>query len=615
MCGICGIAHADPSRPISPDVLERMSDAIAHRGPDGAGAVVHEGVGLGHRRLSIIDVEGGAQPLANEDGQVWVTYNGEIYNFKPLKAELERRGHVFKTRCDTEVLVHLYEEHGDDFPKMLNGIFALGLHDRRRGRVLIVRDHLGVKPLFYGVQNDTLVFGSEITAVLAGMNRKPCLRPESLQEYLIFRYLAAPSTFVEGVYRMPPGHVGIWENGKLRLQEFWAPPNASRAKVAIGDAVEELERRLSLAVDRQLMSDVPLGVFCSGGVDSGLVTQYASRFAGAGLNAFAVGFEAEHSGWDETELAGDSARRAGADFHVLRTNAPDFLTWTRCLAGSGDEPLSHPNSVPLAQLSKFARQKVTVVLTGEGADEVFLGYPRYQIAAIQDRLSAVPHGLRLGLAKSFGLLPGHRMRKLAALLPMSYADQCLFNSAFVSPALVGRLTGNPVDAALRARRELLADSTADNDAVEALSRYEVLTYLVSALERIDRVSMASGLEARVPLLDVELVEWAMGLNADVKLAGGRNKAILKQLGDRYLSERITRGPKSGFGLPLDEWFRRPDYAPVVDRLSDPAHPAARHFDRATLDKALSDHRTRAANHGELMWLLANVYLWYDRASA
>lgn len=615
MCGICGIAHADPNRPIVPDVLRRMSDSIAHRGPDGAGAVVHEGVGLGHRRLSIIDVDGGAQPLSNEDGQIWVTYNGEIYNFKPLKDDLERRGHVFKTRCDTEVLVHLYEEYGDDFPKMLNGIFAFALHDRRRRRVLIVRDHLGVKPLFYGVQNDTLVFGSEIRAVLRGMGRAPCIRSESLQEYLIFRYLAAPATFVDGVSRMPPGHLGVWENGKLRLQEFWSPPNTGRTKVALGDAVEELDRRLALAVDRQLMSDVPLGVFCSGGVDSGLVTAYASRFAGAGLNAFAVGFESDHSGWDETELAADSARRANADFHVLRTNAPDFLSWTQLLAAGGDEPLSHPNSVPLAQLSQFARRTVTVVLTGEGADEVFLGYPRYQIAAIQDRLSAVPQGLRAGLAKSFGLLPGHRMRKLAALLPMSYDDQCLFNSAFVSPSLVSRLTRGPVDAALLARRDLLTDSTADNEAVEALSRYEVLTYLVSALERIDRVSMASGLEARVPLLDVELVEWAMKLDAGVKLAGGRNKAILKQLGDRFLSPRITRGPKSGFGLPLDEWFRRPEYAPLVARLSDPAHPAAQHFDRGTLDKALSEHASRTANHGELIWLLANVYLWYDRPNA
>lgn len=613
MCGICGVAYADPKRPIAPDLLKRMSDSIAHRGPDGEGAVIHEGVGLAHRRLSIIDVEGGAQPLSNEDGQIWVTYNGEIYNFKELKRELEQRGHVFKTRCDTEVLVHLYEEYGDDFPKKLNGIFAFGLHDRRRGRVLVVRDHLGVKPLFYGVQDDTLIFGSEIKAVLQGMGKAPRVRSESLQEYLIFRYLAAPATFVENVYRMPPGHVGIWENGKLRLEPFWSPPNTSSVKLSLGDAVEELDRRLALAVDRQLMSDVPLGVFCSGGVDSGLVTQYASRFAGAGLNAFAVGFEAEHSGWDETELAADSAKRAGADFHVLRTNAPDFRSWMERLSTGGDEPLSHPNSVPLAQLSQFARKKVTVVLTGEGADEVFLGYPRYQIAAIQERLTAVPQPLRAGLAKSFGLLPGHRMRKLAALLPLSQRDQAMFNSSFVAPSLVSRLTCGPVDAALEARRALYDDSSARNDAVEALSRFEVLTYLVSALERIDRVSMASGLEARVPLLDIELVEWAMQIDATVKLAGGRNKAILKQLGDRMLSERITRGPKSGFGLPLDEWFRRPEYATFLTRIADPGHPAARHFDRGTLDRIVGDHRSRAANHGELLWLLANVYMWYDQA--
>lgn len=615
MCGICGLAHADPNRPVASDLLKRMADSIAHRGPDGEGAVVHEGVGLAHRRLSIIDVEGGAQPLANEDDQVWVTYNGEIYNFRELKAQLESRGHVFKTRCDTEVLVHLYEDFGDDFPKMLNGIFAFALHDRKRKRVLIARDHLGIKPLFYGVRDETLTFGSEIAAVLEGMGCGARVRPESLQEYLIFRYVAAPATFVENVFRLPPGHLGIWENGRLVVRPFWSPPTLADRKMGLGEAVEEMDRLLARAVDRQLMSDVPLGVFCSGGVDSGLVTAYAAKFAGAGLNAFSVGFEADHGEWDETDLAADSAKRAGADHHVLRTNASDFLAWATRLAGSGDEPLSHPNSVPLAQLCRFARETVTVVLTGEGADEIFLGYPRYQITAIQDRLSTVPQSVRSGLAKSFGLLPGHRMRKLAALLPMSVADQSLFNSAYVSPSVVARLTCGPVDSALVARRNLLTESSAENDAVEALSRYEVLTYLVSALERIDRVSMASGLEARVPLLDVELVEWAMTVAASVKLAGGRNKAILKQLGDRFLSPRITRGPKSGFGLPLDDWFRRPEFAPIMNRLADPGHPAAGHFDRSMLSKIVADHRAGTANHGELIWLLANVYLWYDRPAA
>jgi asparagine synthase (glutamine-hydrolysing) len=613
MCGICGIAHADPNRSVAPDTLQRMTDLLAHRGPDGAGAVMHEGVGLAHRRLSVIDVAGGAQPLANEDGRVWVTYNGEIYNFKSLRDQLQQRGHVFRTRCDTEVLVHLYEEHGDEFPRLLNGIFALGLHDRRRNRVLIVRDHLGVKPLFYGVRDETLVFASEIDAVLEGLDREPRVRSESLQEYLIFRYLAAPTTFVEDVHRLPPGHIGIWENGRLQLKAFWTPPATATVRVGLDEAVEELDRRLALAVDRQLMSDVPLGVFCSGGVDSGLVTAYAARVAGAGLNAYSVGFEAEHSGWDETELAADSARRAGADHHVLRTNAADFLAWTQRLASGGNEPLSHPNSVPLAQLSEFARRDVTVVLTGEGADEVFLGYPRYQIAGLHARISSVPGGVRSGVAALLGLLPSHRMQKLASLLPMSSADQSIFNSAFVSPELVGRLTGGSIDAALQSRRGLLAAAQTDHDAVATLSRYETLTYLVSALERLDRVSMAFGLEARVPLLDVELVEWAMTLDVKSKLAGGRNKAILKRLGDRSLSPRITRGPKSGFGLPLDDWFRRPEYAFILDRLGDPGHPAASHFDRPTLLAVLAEHRSGAANHGELIWLLANVSLWHDRS--
>jgi asparagine synthase (glutamine-hydrolysing) len=612
MCGICGVAHADPSRPIDGGALRRMADLLAHRGPDGWGMVEHGGVGLAHRRLSIIDLEGGAQPLANEDESVWVTYNGEIYNFQPLREQLERRGHVFRTRCDTEVLVHLYEDFGDDFPKLLNGIFAFALHDRARGRVLLARDQLGVKPLFYGERAGSLVFGSEIKAVLFGMDRAAEVRPESLQEYLIFRYVAAPRTFVKDVHRLPPGHIAVWDHGRLELRSYWSPP-VPDATVPLEEAVAELDRRLLLAVERQLMSDVPLGVFCSGGVDSGLVTAFAARKAGR-LKAFSVGFEREHSAWDETELAADSARRAGADHRILRTDAGQFLEWTRRLVRGSDEPLSHPNSVPLAQLSEFARRDVKVVLTGEGADEVFLGYPRYRITALKHRLSPLPDPALALTSALIGALPGHRAKKLARLLPLDPADEVILNSEFVRSDVVQRLTGSPIDPALGERRALLRRHGNGGDPVEAISRYETLTYLVSALERLDRVSMAASLEARVPLLDVELVEWALRLRASVRLAGGRNKAVLKRLGERWLSPRITHGPKSGFGLPLDAWFRRPEYAPLVDGIGDPSHPATEHFDARLLRNAKHEHLSGKRDHGELMWLLANVYLWFGQAS-
>lgn len=613
MCGICGLAYADSDRPVSAATLSRMRDLIAHRGPDGAGDVTHEGVGLAHRRLSIIDVEGGAQPLANEDGSIWVTFNGEIYNHLELRADLLRRGHKFRTRCDTEVLVHLYEEHGDAFPRLLNGIFAFGLHDRRRHRVLLARDHLGVKPLFYGQGVDVLAFGSEIRPVLAGLGIRPEIRTDSLQEYMVFRYICAPRTFVKGVFRLPPAHVAIWEKGTLRLQRFWDPPSNSGPAVSLEQAEEELHDLLAKAVDRQLMSDVPLGVFCSGGVDSGLVTVYAARTVGPGLASFSFGFD--EPGWDETPLAADTARRAGAQHRVLRGEPGEFLAWNRRLAALSDEPVSHPNSVALAQLSQFARQHVKVVLTGEGADELFCGYPRYKIARAHAALQKAPRLAVRALAAILRHAPEHRLRKLGALLPLAPAAQHIFNSAFVDGDVVARITGHDLGDALLERRAVLDEIAWAPDATDTLSRYEMKTYLVSALERLDRVSMASGLEARVPLLDIELVEWGTRLPAAVKLAGGRNKAVLKRLGERTLSSKVTAGPKSGFGLPLDAWFRTPQFQDFIAEIGDPSHPATTHFDGRLLRTIRDDHAQHRAEHGELLWLLANVYLWYDGVAA
>ena len=609
MCGISGIAHAQRECSVSVDLLREMRDALTHRGPDGAGLITYEGVGLAHRRLSIIDVQGGAQPLANEDSTIWVTFNGEIYNFQRLRGELIARGHQFSTRCDTEVLVHMYEEYGDDFPTRLNGIFAFAIHDRRRGRVLLARDHLGVKPLFYAVQDETLFFGSEVRSVLIGMEERPRISTEALQEYLTFRYICAPRTFVEGVHRLLPGHVAIWQDGHLQLKRYWRPPEpmVPADSVGLDEYVEELDHRLRVAVDRQLMSDVPLGVFCSGGVDSGLVTSYAARTAGDGLASFSFGFVERE--WDETSLASDSAERARTTHHVLRTGKDEFLDWMQRLIRLDVEPLSHPNSVALGQLSSLARQSVKVVLTGEGADELFCGYPRYRIAGLQGNLTSLPRGALRALASGLAVVPGHRARKLRELIALDPTDQYLLNSAFVPPEQVERITGRSLNGAFRERRALLA-YVATSDAIDTLSRYETLTYLVSALERLDRVSMANGLEARVPLLDIELVEWALALPSGVKVRDGRSKAILKQLGERWLAPQITRGRKSGFGLPLDEWFRSKPFAELMNQLGDANHPATSLFDAAHVRSIRNSH-LRGANWGEALWLISNVYLWHD----
>ena len=609
MCGICGIAHADSQVRAGERLVVRMRDTLAHRGPDGAGIMSLPGATLAHRRLSIIDLELGDQPMSNEDQTVWVTFNGEIYNYSDLRAQLVARGHKFRTHSDTEVLVHAYEEYGDDFVLRLNGMFAFALLDVTRQRLLLVRDALGIKPLFYAVRDDGLVFGSEIKAVLAGLGSPSAMRRESLQEYLIFRYVAWDRTFYEDVLRLPPGHMAVWEGGRLSLRRYWRPVVREPAsRPSLNEAARALDGHLERAVHLQLVSDVPLGAFCSGGVDSGLVTVYAAR-GSTGFQSFSVGFA--DPAWDETPLARDTARRAGTDHHVV-------VATPACLEGTlsrlihfHDEPLSHPNSVPLYVLSGLARQHVKVVLTGEGADELFGGYPRYHLARLRGTLGFVPARLRAGWASALRSLPGHRARKAAMLLPPSLDDSIMLNSAYVDPDLVAALTGSSVADALETRRRLVGETVAANDPVGSIGRYELLTYLTCALERMDRMSMAHGLEGRVPFLDLDLVEWGLQLSPDLKLGLRTNKRVVKRLAREVLSPRIVHGPKSGFGLPLDAWFRGPELRGILERLRDPGHPAASNFDRGVLETIIREHSAGLGDHGEVLWVLTNVFLWHE----
>src|SRR6185437_3119550 len=587
-----------------------MRDVIAHRGPDGVGIHCQRGVGLGHRRLSIIDLQGGAQPLSNEDGSVWVTFNGEICNYRQLTERLLRLGHRFRTHCDTEVLVHAYEEYGEGFVRELNGMFAFALHDVNRHRVILARDHLGIKPLFYARVDDTLLFGSEIKAVLAGSGEAPTVRAESLQEYLVFRYVAGQNTFFEGVKRLPAGHLAVWENGSLDVRSYWSPPVSRHPTTAtLAAAADEVGRALAQSVDAQMMSEVPLGSYCSGGVDSGLVTGFASRASTHRLQTFAVGFH--DRSWDESKLAAETAARFGTDHHTVVAEPAEFLSLLPKLVWHHDEPLSHPNAIPLYQLSRVARESVTVVLTGEGADELFCGYPRYHIARIRQALDGLPPTARALLASGARQMPGHRGRKLGALIGRSIDDGLILNSAYVAPELVARLTAGSADGAFVERRRLLEAARSSRDDVDSLSRFELTTYLGCALDRMDRMSMACSLEGRVPFLDIPLVEFALSLPTSYKLGRRATKRPLKILADRELSPIVARRSKSGFGVPLGDWLRSPVLAPAIARLEDPEHPAAAYFDRSIVQRLVAEHSAGAADHGEALWLLTNVYVWQE----
>lgn len=612
MCGICGIAYADPNRRASTALIESMARLIDHRGPDGAGRKTLPGAGLGHRRLSIIDIEGGAQPLSNEDGTVWVTYNGEIYNFPELRNLLVARGHRFRTRSDTEVLVHGYEEFGVEIVSRLDGMFAFALYDVPARRLLLARDHFGIKPLFYAVEQGALVFGSTVDTVLAGMQRGLELRRESLQEYLMFRYVAGSYTFDKRVRRLPPAHLLVFERGRETIRQYWEiPPPLREAEQDEESLADALERHLRSAVERQLISDVPVGAFCSGGLDSGLVTALAAQAQPGPMDTFSIGFE--ESAWDETPLARETATRVGTRHHTVRFGAGDFADHLPAVVRAADEPPSHANSVPLFMLSRYAREHVKVVLTGEGADEVFCGYPRFRILRAVERLQHVPSGPRQLLGGILERLPDHRFRKLGIHLPMSVSEATLHNSRYVRPSTVRALTGYPPSEALQERAALVERLSVPGDAVAGLARYEAMTYLGCALDRMDRMSMAHGLEGRVPFLDVGLVDWAARLPSRVRMSGRRNKRVVRALASRMLGPRVLTAGKSGFGLPLSQWFRTPPIRRLLARVSEPGQPALEHLDRAFLLRIAAEHEGRR-DQAEALWLVLAFGLWLESRS-
>lgn len=605
MCGFCGIALTNPRQPINRDRLVAMRDTLTHRGPDDADVWCHDNIGFGHRRLSIIDVAGGHQPLSNEDGTVWVAFNGEIYNFVSLMDELKAAGHRFRTRSDTEVLVHAYEEWGDAFVARLNGMFAFSIYDTKRRRLLLARDHFGIKPLMYAQTAEGLFWGSEIKAVLSGAALRAQTSASSVSEYLVFRYTAGERTFFEGVDRLPPAHTAVWENGQLRMSRYWSPPRPVSSSQPMEDVVNDLASGLSTATQSQLVSDVPLGAFCSGGLDSGLITGFATQGRREPTHTFSVGFANKE--WDESGLARANAERFGTQHHVITLEPDDFIKTIRTAIWHHDEPLSHPNTIPFVSLSHLARQQVKVVLTGEGADELFGGYPRYHIARLNYAAQGWGKLARRGVAGALGMLPDRRAHRAAELLPMSYEDSLIFNSAYSDPSVVLDLTSTPLP--LDERRSILAESMVTGDPLASLSRYELRTYLSCLLDRMDRATMAASLEARVPFLDIPFAEWALSLDSSYKLRGRGNKVPIRALARRMLAPEVATARKSGFGLPIGDWLRT-GASSLVDKLCDPAHPAAVHFRPKALAGVVDDFRAGTAN-SDLVWLLVNVYLWHE----
>src|SRR2546430_4690884 len=565
MCGIVGIVKLNQRETVDAARLTRMRDVLRHRGPDGEGLWIEGPVGLGMRRLAIVDVAGGRQPMANEDGTAWIVYNGEIYNHADLRPGLEQRGHSYRTRSDTETVLHLYEEEGERCVERLQGMFAFALWDGTRRRLLLARDRLGITPLYYAWTEDELLFASEIKAILAGGSVRPALNEAIVPEFLATGFVAGPETFFRGVRKLQPGRTLSWSPVEgLRERRYWQlPATANGAPVTLEGGAREVRARLTEAVRSHLMSDVPLGLFLSGGIDSSGLAGLMAPMVKEPIRTFAVGFSEREA--NELAYARLAARAVGAEHREVVVAPAEFFGVLPQLLWHEDEPIRFPSSIALYFVSRLARDHVKVVLTGEGADELFLGYERYWVTAWNERLGRAYWGLTpralQGTVKGLvGRLP-RPLRRFAArtFLAVGPGPRDLFfdNWAVFPLALQPQLVSDPdlLSARDPYAEGLRAYEEAAGGTLERMSYADAQTYLVELLMKQDQMSMAASIESRVPYLDHEFVEHAAAIPGRSKLRGWQTKAVLRAaLRDLVPREILTRR-KMGFPVPVNRRYR------------------------------------------------------------
>jgi asparagine synthase (glutamine-hydrolysing) len=613
-----GLADRDRRR------LPAMRDVLAHRGPDGVGEWSDERAALGHRRLSIVDLATGGQPLSNEDGTIWVTFNGEIYNHQDLRRELEAAGHRYRTRCDTESIVHAYEQWGEDCVHRLRGMFAFAIWDQHRRRLVLVRDRLGVKPLYWALSGATLLFGSEIKAILASGLVEPRAHEARLPELLGTRYIADEDTLFVGIRKLLPGHMLLFESGQATVREYWdVPHGAPEAEAEPADErtwVERFRALLDESVGLRLMSDVPLGMFLSGGIDSSAIAALMARRMDRPLQTFSVAFR--ERAYSELAWSREVADAVGAERHEVVIGPEEFFGTLPRLLWHEDEPIAHPSSVPLYFVSALAQSSVKVVLTGEGSDELLAGYGKYPRALVNWRLGqawtrVVPDVLHKWTARAASALPG-RLGQYAqrSFLAVESTPEATFFDNFAAVRveqqarlLDARLTAGPLSEIYGTSRALL-DRAAARPWLERLLYVDLKTYLVELLMKQDQMSMAASIESRVPFLDHRLVELAMQMPPSLKLSGWTTKRVLREAARDLLPPSVLRRPKMGFPVPFGIWTRGAWHATVRDVLLDRRTLERGLLDRRAVTRLLDDHRSGHANGGDALWSLLNLELWY-----
>jgi asparagine synthase (glutamine-hydrolysing) len=607
MCGIAGFGGFPAPDDERAHHLRAMCGAIKHRGPDDDGFFLADSVALGMRRLSVIDVEGGAQPIANEDQTVHVVFNGEIYNHRRLRAELAH-GHTLRSRTDTEVLVHLYEEHGEHLVDHLRGMFGFAIWDSRRSQLLLARDRIGIKPLYYWSTTRGIAFASELRSLLALPWFPRTLDPVAVAEYVALGYVADPRSIFQGVRKLPPGHTLTWRpSGETRLSRYWSPV---RPEVSIRDdreAIEELQRLLRDAVESHLESDVPLGAFLSGGIDSSTVVAEMVQHSGQRVRTFSIGFDERE--FDEAAHAARVSRELGTE-HTELIVRPNVDVLIESVIRSYDEPFGDSSALPTMLVSQLARRDVTVALSGDGGDELFGGYTRY--AELLDR-QELPGWVRPAVRSLARRLPQsapgrNRLIDLSRGLRGRYGTTI----AQAVESVDGGVIRNPIaDAAnvIDDRLEEWFEPASERGFLTQMTLVDIASYLPGdILTKVDRASMSVSLEARVPLLDHPLVEFAVSLPDRFKVRDGVGKWILRQAVRDIIPASVLSYPKRGFAVPLDAWFRN-ELDHRLTALMQPGAAIGEFVDRDSVNRLVREHRVRRRNHGHALWRLLVLELW------
>ena len=631
MCGIAGIIAPDLDSSEVQRMIKRMTDRIIHRGPDDWGSVCGAGKAIGMRRLSIIDLAGGHQPIANENGDIHVVCNGEIYNFRDLRSDLINRGHRFATGSDAEVVVHLYEEYGDAFLEHLRGMFGLALWDQRNDRILIARDRLGKKPLFYASSGQRFYFGSEMKSLLAAEPALNTLDYRKIGPFFQFGYIRQPETIYRDIHRLPAGHIGVFERGRFEVKPYWTlefSPDDSKSE---SHWLEQLDETLAESVKIRLESEVPLGVFLSGGLDSSAVVAYAHA---AGLNpikTFTIGFDRKE--WDESEDAARVAKHFGTELHLLQISEADlcesFEQTLQQIVFHCDEPFGDASAIPTFHVSRLARQHVKVILSGDGGDELFAGYSSYRGALFgQKYRNCVPYligrhvfpaMLKLAAAVTPGRLHYQALRFSKVLrnsaLPMAqgYREKISIWHAdelreLISPDLINEV----LDLGEQYLREpWWTRLNGDGDLVSRLSEIDIHTYMLDdILVKVDRMSMANSLEVRSPILDHRIVELAAKLPTQYKIRDGRGKYLLRKVLQKRLPPNTLKKGKQGFSVPLRDWFRGSLRGLVNDYLGTEGYLPKEIFSQSKVQQILREHDRGTADHANKIWLLLVFAAWH-----